>query len=542
MPRYDENDMAAAIADVAQGVPVLRAAKKWHVPRSTLRGRLTGTTPRFITNTSFQKLSVSQETALETWVLGQEALGYPPTHSEIRHIAEKVLLASGQPPTLGIKWVQKFLRRYPSLKVHRPRKIDSARIHGATTEVIRKWWPRLQNPTTSAIKPENRWNMDETGIMAGQGSNGLVIGSNFTRSIQRKQPGLREWTSFIECISATGKSLPPLCIFRGKTVQQQWFPSNELQRFEGWKFTATPNGWTDDNTAVEWLKSVFLPMSTPEVAGDPRLLILDGHHSHATPEFMTECFKNNVFIVYLPPHSSHVLQPLDLSVFSVLKSEYRRRLTATGFVTDSTVVGKRLLLQCYYEARGRAFKATIIRSGFKTTGLWPLRIAKPLMNPLLLENANSQRHKAVGPQIVAALESGAIVPEPETPKKSSRTTWETPVRSYELARQLSTIRSQSRVSPTRRSYHLKLIRAWEQKEFDSVRKDCQIAILEAKLEAARPVRRRKVQMDPNEAFVDIRDVELTNLINQEMPLTSEELPEEEDSNDVLDCIEVVHID
>jgi hypothetical protein len=61
--------------------------------------------------------------------------------------------------------------------------------------------------------------MDESGIMEGQGVNGLVVGSTEKRSIQKKQPGSRAWTSFIECVSATRKALTPLVIFKGKTVQ-----------------------------------------------------------------------------------------------------------------------------------------------------------------------------------------------------------------------------------------------------------------------------------------------------------------------------------
>jgi hypothetical protein len=57
--------------------------------------------------------------------------------------------------------------------------------------------------------------------MEGLGVNGLVVGSSQRRSIQKKQPGSRAWTPFIECISASGKALLPLVIFKGKSVQQQ---------------------------------------------------------------------------------------------------------------------------------------------------------------------------------------------------------------------------------------------------------------------------------------------------------------------------------
>jgi hypothetical protein len=61
--------------------------------------------------------------------------------------------------------------------------------------------------------------MNEAGIMEGMGDNGLVVGSVHKRFIQKKTPGSRAWTSFIECISAVGKSTKPLLIYKGKSVQ-----------------------------------------------------------------------------------------------------------------------------------------------------------------------------------------------------------------------------------------------------------------------------------------------------------------------------------
>jgi hypothetical protein len=142
--------------------------------------------------------------------------------------------------------------------------------------------------------------------MEGQGLNGLVVGSKNKRFIQRKQPGSKAWTSFIECISATGRALPPLVIYKGKSVQQQWFPI-DLDKFDRWQFTATENGWTTDSTAQEWLKRVFIPLTAPNDPQEPRLLVLDGHGSHETTEFIYKYFEYNIYLLFLPPHTLYVL-------------------------------------------------------------------------------------------------------------------------------------------------------------------------------------------------------------------------------------------
>jgi hypothetical protein len=79
-----------------------------------------------------------------------------------------------------------FLRRNPILQTKKQLQIDSARVNGATTEIIKKWFQNFAPPRIKAIKPENRWNMDEAGIIEGMGDNGLVVGSVHKRFIQKK--------------------------------------------------------------------------------------------------------------------------------------------------------------------------------------------------------------------------------------------------------------------------------------------------------------------------------------------------------------------
>jgi hypothetical protein len=146
--------------------------------------------------------------------------------------------------------------------------------------------------------------MDEARIIEGIGDNGLVVGNIHKRFIQKKHPGSKAWTSFIECISTTGRSLLPLVIFKGKSVQQQWFDIT-LDNYKSWQFTATENGWTTDNIALEWLYKVFIPQTAPRDPSESRLLVLDSHGSHETTEFIWECFSYNIQLLFLLPHTSY---------------------------------------------------------------------------------------------------------------------------------------------------------------------------------------------------------------------------------------------
>ena len=232
------------------GQSLRQASREWGIPLTTLHSRNQGSENRTVAAESQQRLSKVQEDHLSNWVLTQEALGVPVTHGQIREFAGRVLAIKGDPKPIGKRWMEGFLRRNPILRTKRARNIDSVRVNGATTAVIKSWFQRLLIPVITTIKPENLYNMDESGIMEGVGVNGLVVGSSERQSIQKKQPGSRAWTSFIECISASSKALPPLVIFKGKSVQQQWFPK-DLNPYKEWQFTATDNAWTTDATAVE---------------------------------------------------------------------------------------------------------------------------------------------------------------------------------------------------------------------------------------------------------------------------------------------------
>ena len=122
---------------------------------------------------------------------------------------------------------------------------------------------------------------------------------------------------------------------------------------------------------------------------EKRLLIVDGHGSHETTEFMFTCFQNNVNLIFLPSHTSHVLQPLDQSVFGPLKTTYRKQLGLTAERDAGTVIGKRNFIICYSKARQVALTSKNIISGWKWMELWPVNVSKPLSSPLMLTSTST---------------------------------------------------------------------------------------------------------------------------------------------------------
>ena len=66
---------------------------------------------------------------------------------------------------------------------------------------------------------------------------------------------------------------------------------------------------------------------------------------------MEECFFSNVYLYFLPAHTSHRLQPADNGHFNVLKSIYQKEIAKLDSLTNSAPVGKINFLQYLHIAR-----------------------------------------------------------------------------------------------------------------------------------------------------------------------------------------------
>ena len=181
-------------------------------------------------------------------------------------------------------------------------------------------------------KPEDIYNMDETGYnpTQTQSTRVLVVGDGKRLKATKASSGRQEWVTTIECISASGRALSLLVIYSAKgSLNVQWIPQGGTT--EGWRWTTSNKGWTNDNLSYAWLQDVFKPstVSPSDPSTQRRLLILDGHGSHVKPRFLGFCINHAIDVMVLPSHTSAITQPLGVGVFGLLKA-HMARLTDRG--------------------------------------------------------------------------------------------------------------------------------------------------------------------------------------------------------------------
>jgi hypothetical protein len=279
--------------------------------------------PRRQAHEEEQLLSINEEDALVEWCEELTRAGYPLPHAILREMAHEIQMGRVEAintrteelvsyPPVGIHWAQRFLERHPNLKSVYCQQIELKRWIEPTKAVLGKWF-RAFREAIRGIPLKNIFNMDETGFLIGTLARArVIIDTKSNTPLYRTNPGRQEWVSVVECICADGSAVSPLFIFKGKGVSAA---VSDKDLPDGWSYSSSGEGWTTNIHGLKWLRECFEPETREKAAGKPRVLICDRHDSHITGDFIDFCLKNNIWLLVLPLHTSHLLQPLDLAIF-----------------------------------------------------------------------------------------------------------------------------------------------------------------------------------------------------------------------------------
>ena len=93
-----------------------------------------------------------------------------------------------------------------------------------------------------------------------------------------------------------------------------------------------PNNWMDKTILLLWLERILIPHINDVRAKNPQanqkaLLVLDNHSTRRNIEFLNLAEENNIMVVFLLAHTSHITQPLDVGIFGQFKTILRKKMT-----------------------------------------------------------------------------------------------------------------------------------------------------------------------------------------------------------------------
>jgi hypothetical protein len=112
-------------------------------------------------------------------------------------------------------------------------------------------------------------------------------------------------------------------------------------------------------------------------------------------DFLWYYKQDKIHPLFLPAHTSHVLQPLDRGVCAPLESSYRSKNAALASLDDISPDEQQRLITCYHSARKETFTPRILRVGWQAAGHNPCNPSKGLNSSQVL---GSKPRQATPPQ------------------------------------------------------------------------------------------------------------------------------------------------
>jgi len=102
-----------------------------------------------------------------------------------------------------------------------------------------------------------------------------------------------------------------------------------------------PSRYIDDELGLDYITKHVDPYTAPTDTSTWRMLIVDGHSSHTAYPGVEYDLSHGIVVYCLPPHSTHLMQPLDVACFGPLSKACRTALQDFIYIRKSwQVFGK----------------------------------------------------------------------------------------------------------------------------------------------------------------------------------------------------------
>lgn len=132
---------------------------------------------------------------------------------------------------------------------------------------------------------------------------------------------------------------------------------------------ANGSGWMKSEDFVRYI-SHFI-RSTKTTKESPALLLIDNHSSHLSIEALDLAAANGLTILTFPPHCSHKMQPLDVSVYGPVKGFYHNECTTWLKTHAGKILDIRHIPGLVSKSLDLACGPRNIKAGFAATGVYP---------------------------------------------------------------------------------------------------------------------------------------------------------------------------
>ena len=370
--QWSSESMAAAIEMIEGGMGVREASRLYNLPYETLRRRV-----NHVVNVECRPgpptvLTDEEEKQLADYCVKMADMGFGLSREDVMLTAFRIAEISGRKHpftkgSAGRSWFDGFRSRHQNLTIRSAQSLSHSRAACANENVIRDYFAKLGALCARLnilTKPMQIFNMDETGlsIVHKPGRVLTQVGRRNVWAITSAEKGKTH--TVLTCASASGYALPPFMIYPRKRITDKL----KVGAVPGTVFHCSDSGWVNGPLFLKWFE--FFLKNIPPIR--PILLLLDGHASHISIDVIELARVNDVHMLCLPAHTTHILQPLDVRVFKSLKAFYYK--ACKKYISDHSgrVITTDVIASLLAVAWPQSVTPVNIMAGFKKSGVYPL--------------------------------------------------------------------------------------------------------------------------------------------------------------------------
>lgn len=330
--------------------------------RSTLHDRLSGRVLPGARSGPSKYLTDAEETELVRFITRCSEIGYAKRKADILAIVQEK--CPSHPVSSG--WWESFRHRHPEITIRAAEKLALPRTVAFDKVLISRYYTMLEatlKDNDLLHSPSQIFNCDETGMPLNPGAAKVATLKGTKHPYQITTDTKRQITA-LACASAAGYAIPPMVIFDRKVLK----PELTAGEVPGTFYGLSESGWMDTELFYEWFTQHFLKYAP---SARPLLLLLDGHSTHYQPDVVRMAAQEKVIIFCLPPHCTHVAQPLDNGPFASLKVHWKEACREYMVCHPGKSITQFEFSQLFCKAYNKAMTIGTITESFRATGVYP---------------------------------------------------------------------------------------------------------------------------------------------------------------------------
>lgn len=314
-------------------------------------------------------LAETEEKLLIEWIGRQQLHGNCPTPAEVRNQASLLYeQRTGEFHDFDRSWWKRFKLRHAEIVTQWVHAIEALRTD-VTQKSVEIYFSQVLDALMRIKSPRQLVNLDEVGLCQrpDKGRRRRVVS---VKGISR-EPSFREendgsHVTLTAAVNLAGEPLRPHFLGISELPckdRDLWLLSDTFS------YERTARGRQTLHSFTNYVRSILANYvgAIRQDLGDQEAkvyLIMDNATVHNVPDALMEV---GIQPIWLPPHSSHFLQVLDLLIFAELKKAYRTRRSKK---TSPRIEGK--LLRILYAWNVATYRLTILKA-WQRAGIVPSR-------------------------------------------------------------------------------------------------------------------------------------------------------------------------